>query len=523
MSFLLNFISFILLFFSINSSTLKDRDEVSLIYYEYDYNLSEINLTMINRDISIMDLTACHLAFIKNEKDEHDEIFNFYSVYFNRQWIFFSNNTETIDKLLKIDYDSKDIYLIGILIPKTLEYKIKKDHGIPIFEIDDNYTEYMEKWDMRHSDKNIYFSLQINHAVEYYPENYFLILSFILLTLSFTLLMFWRIRMSKLDPIHILPMHKVGKFLLYLGNILCFILLFKSINIRGEKIYDEQSESSILLDTALITMNGIHRTILWFFVLILSYGWNISLQQLNARDCKFFLKIILVIFFILSIDQIIDVIFEPIYRIHVSEIKNGIFYLLMIYTMLYKIDKNINFLKLKIHFAAVISPQYINALNYKIKLFNKFKIIIIAYYLLYLIILILQKSAFYEHDEIIFESYNYLALDCIFEFAFLILFRPKELPENYNINLGDNLDGDDGNIYQYKLPNYSEAHLLIKDLTKKQVDECKKNKTPIVIVGPNVKNINNEPNNISNENNDNNSTINNYFAHLNIGIVDNQK
>ena len=148
MSFLLNFISFILLFFSINSSTLKDRDEVSLIYYEYDYNLSEINLTMINRDISIMDLTACHLAFIKNEKDEHDEIFNFYSVYFNRQWIFFSNNTETIDKLLKIDYDSKDIYLIGILIPKTLEYKIKKDHGIPIFEIDDNYTEYMEKWDI---------------------------------------------------------------------------------------------------------------------------------------------------------------------------------------------------------------------------------------------------------------------------------------------------------------------------------------------------------------------------------------
>ena len=523
MSFLLNLISFILLYFLINSSTLKDKDEISLIYYEYDYNLSEINITLKNRDTSIMDLTAFHLAFIKNEKEEHEEIFNFYSKYFNRQWLFFTNNTDTIEQLLKIDYNSKEIYIFGILIPKNLEYKIKKDHGIPIFEIDDNYSNYMEKWDMRNLDKNIYFSLQINHAVEFYPENYFLLLSFALLISAFSLLVFWKIRLSKLEPIHILPMHKVGTFLLYLSNLLCFILLLKSINIRGEKIYDEENESSILLDTALITINGIHRTILWFFVLILSYGWNISLRQLNSRDCKFFLKIILVIFFILSVDQIIDVIFEPIYRIHISEIKNGIFYLLLIYTMLYKIDKNINFLKLKIHFAAIISPEYINALNYKIKLFKKFKIIIIIYYLLYLVILILQKSTFYEHDEIIFESYNYLALDCVFEFIFLIIFRPKELPENYNIDLGDSIDGEVGNIYQYKLPKYSEAHLLIKDLTKKQVEEIKKNKTPIVIVGPNVKNINNDPNIISNENNANNSSINNYFANLNIGNVDNQK
>ena len=523
MSFIINIISFILLYSSIKSSTLKDKDEVSLIYYEYDYNLSEINLTLKNRDLSILDLTSCHLAFIKNETEEHKEIFDFYSIYFNRQWLFFTNNTETIDTLLKINYDSKDIYLIGILIPKNLEYKIKKDYGIPIFEIDDNYTQYMEKWDMRNSDKNIYFALQINRAVEYYPEKYFLLLSLCLLILTFSLLIYWKMKISKLDPIHILPMNKVGVFLLYISNLLCFILLLKSINIRGEKIYDEESESSILLDTALITINGIHRTILWFFVLIVSYGWNISLRQLSARNCKFFLKIILVIFFILSTDQIIDVIFEPIYRIHISEIKNGIFYLLIIYTMLYKIDKNINFLKLKIHFAAMILPQYINALYYKIQLFKKFKIIIIFYFLLYLVILILQKSAFYEHDEIIFESYNYLALDCIFEYAFLILFRPKELPENYNIDLGDNIDGEDGNIYQYILPKYSEAHLLIKDLTKKQVDECKKNKIPIIIIGPNLKNINNEPNDINNENNSNNSSINNYFANLNIGISENQK
>ena len=83
----------------------------------------------------------------------------------------------------------------------------------------------------------------------------------------------------------------------------------------------------MVVNIIFITLNGMHRTILWFLALLLSYGWNISLQQLNARDCKFFFRIILVIFLILSIDQIIDVIFEPIFRIHVSEIKNGIFYL----------------------------------------------------------------------------------------------------------------------------------------------------------------------------------------------------
>ena len=73
------------------------------------------------------------------------------------------------------------------------------------------------------------------------------------------------------------------------------------------------------------------------------------------------------------------------------------------------------------------------------------------------------------------------------------------------------------------MPKYTEAHFLIKDLTKKQVDECKKNKVPIIIVGPNIKNINNGQNNIGNENNANNISLNNYFPYLNIGIADNQK
>ena len=521
MSILLNSILFTLLYTFINNSNLKDKDYVSLIYYEYNYNLSEIKLELLNRDVSIIDSASCHLAYIES-LEEDKNIFDIYSSYFNRQWIFYSNKSKTIDDLIEKDYEKLNIYLMGILIPNGSDYKIDEDCDIPIFKIGDNYSDYMKKWDMRNEEKNIFFSLKINHAIENYPENYFLLLSIIVLISTFSLLLYWKVVFKKINPNHILPLHKIGIFLIYLNNLLCFILILKSINIRGSKIYDNETESSILLDTALITLNGIHRTVLWFFVLLLSYGWNISLQQLSAQDCKFLLKMILALFFSLSIDQIIDVIFNPIYRVHISEIKNIILYGIIIYIMLYKIYKNIKFLRFKIHYANLISPEYITALLYKIKIFFKFRILIILYFFIFIGVLILHKTIFYEYDEVVLESYDYLVLDCIFEYAFLILFRPKELPEYYIINLGDNLEEEDGNTYQYKLPPYSEAHLKIRDLTKKQVDECLKKEIPIVIVGPNIKNVK-YIENIEKEGINNNSSINKYFLNLNIGFANNKK
>ena len=110
MSFLFNLIILIILYASSKSTSLKDNDGVSLIYYEYMFNLSEINLNIKNRDTDILDSTSCHLAFIKNERKEYKEIFELYSIYLNRQWIFFSDKAETINDLLEIDYDKKDVY-----------------------------------------------------------------------------------------------------------------------------------------------------------------------------------------------------------------------------------------------------------------------------------------------------------------------------------------------------------------------------------------------------------------------------
>ena len=163
MLFLFEIYSFILLYSFIEAtSILKDNDKVSLVYYEYSYNISEINLEMKNRNIKLENSVQCRLAFIKDESKEHYEIFEIYSNYINRQWLFFTNNSETARQLLKIDYFSKNIYLMGLLIPNSLNFKLDEDYQIPIFEINDNYTKMMESWDIRDAKKNIFFTLEVN-------------------------------------------------------------------------------------------------------------------------------------------------------------------------------------------------------------------------------------------------------------------------------------------------------------------------------------------------------------------------
>ena len=521
---LLKLLPFIILYSFIEATAiLKDKDNVSLVYYEYSYNISEINLEMKNRNVKLENSVQCRLAFIKDESKEHQEIFDIYSNYINRQWLFFTNNNETARKLLKIDYFSKNIFLMGLLVPKSLNFKMDEDYQVPIFEISDNYTEMMEAWDIRDAKKNIFFTLEVKRAIEYYPENYFLILSMTILICTFSFLIFWKISINKIAPENILPIQRICQVLIYFNAILCIILVVKSFNIRGTKIYENEEESSILIETAFITLNSLYRSLLWLLAFLLSFGYNISLQRINGNDCKTFLKTTFLMFFVLSLDQVIDLIFSPIFRIHISEIKNIIFYAIIIFVMCKKLNKNITFLQMKIHYASLISPEIMGSLKYKIKLVKTLRIIFISYFILYLTVMALEKTIFYKYDESTFESYNYMALDAVFLYAIIILFRPKELPEFYTINLGDNLDGDEGNIYKYKLPKYSEANSLKLNLTKKEIDSCKKGDTPILIIGPSDESDFNNNNEEIIETNNNDNSINKYFLSINLGFANNSK
>ena len=66
-------------------------------------------------------------------------------------------------------------------------------------------------------------------------------------------------------------------------------LIVKAVDIRGRDPNIEY-EDSIYVDTALITLSAIYKTILWFLILMVSLGWKISIQSLRREDLKFFMK-----------------------------------------------------------------------------------------------------------------------------------------------------------------------------------------------------------------------------------------
>ena len=211
-------------------------------------------------------------------------------------------------------------------------------------------------------------------------------------------------------------------------------------------------------------------------------------------------------------DQFLDSIFNPIWTLKITEIKNFFVYLLLLVITSKKIRKNINGLKRKLNFARLYSPIHLEALKYKIKVFYLLLFLIIGYLVVYTSALILHKTIFYAWDESILEMYDYSAIEFIFTFILFIALRPKILPNNYNIYLGDDEDEGEENIYNYNLPKYSEVNLKYRDPSKKEIESCKKDDMPILIIGP-----------TNSEDNIDDTNINKYFLELNIGFVEKKK
>ena len=118
------FILFSILSFITTKTKLKDGDNISIIYTEYTMNITNFNLSLMNEDAEINDGYSSRIALIENDNDEK-EIFDLYSKYINRYWLFLVTTEEKANKLLKKnDYTKNEILFNGLIVPKSLKYKI---------------------------------------------------------------------------------------------------------------------------------------------------------------------------------------------------------------------------------------------------------------------------------------------------------------------------------------------------------------------------------------------------------------
>ena len=506
-----NYFILLCLIITINSAKLKEGDELILIHVEYQYNITRFNLTVLNRDsATINDYLSSRIAFMDGSSSD-DEIFGKFSTYINQYWMFLVNSTQVADKLLlRDDYDNNKLYINGIIVPKSLNYKMPDENNnekIPIFTLEDNITQILKKYDIRKLEKNVYFIFEIIRAIANYPETYLLAISIVYLIISLALFAWFKILMKSTMEVNILPSHKMIQFIPLFLFITTISLIIKSIDIQGQDP-NEESEGSIYIDTALITMGAIFKTLLWLNVLLYCSGWKISMPQLSRENLKFLIKMFVIIYVLLCLDQIVDYITDSVWVFHLSEIKNILFYAFMVYICITKINQNITFLNTRLYYARALSLEYEAALVYKIDLIKKFKIMLISYYCLFIILVFIHKVIIYQYDTTILEVYNYLLVDVYMTIFLCILMRPKTLPPGYIIDLGTDINNDLGIIYKAFLPKYKEINKKLEN-NKKDILACKGKKIPILVLGPCINNTEN--------NSDKEYSINKYINNCAVG------
>ena len=212
----------------------------------------------------------------------------------------------------------------------------------------------------------------------------------------------------------------------------------------------------------------------------------------------------------MCLDQIIDSASTGIWVFHLSEIKNLIFYICMLFLMLKKIRKTISFLERKLYYARALSLEYVEALVYKINLINKFKIMLYSYIGLFLIFVFIHKVIILPYDTTLLEVYNYSLVDIYLSIYFLYLLRPRTLPPNFNVDFGNDIDGDIGIVYKAFLPKYKDINEKMQ-INEKELQACKYKNIPILILGPCLSH--------SNNNQEEEYSINNYMTNVEIGFA----
>ena len=497
---------------SVNSAILKDDDELILIQVEYGYNITNFSLKVLNREnAEINDFLSSRIA-IMNGSNYDNEIFDLYSSYMNKFWLFMVNSSAVADSLLqRDDYKKNELYINGIIIPESLNYVMPEKNNnkkIPIFIAKDKIIEKMLTYDIRNMKKHIYFLFEIKRVITSYPEAYFLFLSILFIFAGFGMNILWKKRTNSVAQVHILAIQKALICIPISIILLSIVFVIKSVDIRGACPTKEYI-NSIYIDTGLVTTEAIFRTLLWLFILLLSSGMSISIQSLSPRDVKFMVKMILIISIIVFLDQILDSHGIKLWVFHLSEVKNIIYCIGMMILLFKRINKSIRFLTRKLYYARILSLDFIEVFTYKIKILKKLYWVLGSYVVVFLLFLLLHKTIFYRYDTELLELYNYTFVDIYLSAILLYMFRPKELPHNFDIDIGNDDVEDMGIVYKAFLPKYNSINLKFLN-NNKNIPPVKGKNIPILILGPCLSHIDPEEEEIS---------INNYINNINIGIT----
>jgi hypothetical protein len=280
----------------------------------------------------------------------------------------------------------------------------------------------------------------------------------------------------------------------------------------------ENYELTIAVEISLYLAVSFFRSLLWFLIYLISFGWNICFQDVVMNEQRRIFKIFIFVAIFFFIDNILDKYCGKLWVLYLSEIKNIILFGILTFLTLKNINKNMVVLKRKYNYALTLLQAYADGINEKIKLIKYLKYEVLCFLPLYIFFIILNKLSLSDYDNPILLLYIYLIPDLLLEFAFVYIMRPKIVPEYFSLDLGDMFNEVEGHTYLCALPKYDEfkEEKMIEDIKYKiNFDE---EKIPVVIFGPETT-INSSP--IEEDDNDRSCyiqpDINKYFSNIQVG------
>ena len=277
------------------------------------------------------------------------------------------------------------------------------------------------------------------------------------------------------------------------------------------------------IDTIYLSINTIFRFALMNLLIMFSTGWKIAIETISKKILLYYLKMGVLIFGILSIDILLYNISEKYYNKY-FEIINLVFILLMVVLILRKINSTVKLLYKKLYYAQTLIPEFVESLLFKLTIFHRVKLILITYPIVNFILFLIHIFIPDIYISVYLKFINYYFLDLLFLTLLLIVFGPRTLPKNYDVDFAKDLEDDPGKIYKLNIPLNSEGDIIFKDLRQKDIAKIKKKKLPIIIFGPSLnQNKNNfyfEPNKniFLIKNIDEEKDMSRFFANLQIGF-----
>lgn len=231
---------------------------------------------------------------------------NYYHSYY-KVWIFLiDNNDEIFDFLNEIKIKHSKYYTTTIIIPSSLHLNFTdKNVKVPLFEIQDKLFHILKTYDIKLERSNYFFVINYGKKQVKRPISYPVKMSFVSIILSLSILIVWMIRYKKIstDNNQCLLAKNVAIFpiLKIIISIIMYVKI-KHLEKKGSLINSKKTHSHFIL----MILSLVFKTLLWFFVLFISNGWELTFSIIDKAQLKKIFRKYIIIYFTFCIDEAID-------------------------------------------------------------------------------------------------------------------------------------------------------------------------------------------------------------------------